>query len=71
MGFLLGFNAHYINITDEQYLDVCLTTLKILNEKQKNYIMLTKLSQTHMDQIPAYIYRQKMEKLVIMLFIQH
>lgn len=35
MGFLLGFNAHYINITDEQYLDVCLTTLKILNEKIK------------------------------------
>jgi len=29
------YNAHFINITDEQYQDVCLTTLKILNEKIK------------------------------------
>lgn len=29
------YNAHFINITDEQYLDVCLTTLKILNVKIK------------------------------------
>ncbi len=29
------YNVHFINITDEQYLDVCLTTLKILNVKIK------------------------------------
>lgn len=29
------YDAHFINVTDEQYLDVCLTTLKILNEKIK------------------------------------
>jgi len=27
------YNAHHIDIPDEQYLDVCLTSLKILNEK--------------------------------------
>nr|WP_228290177.1 MULTISPECIES: hypothetical protein [Acinetobacter] len=29
------YNAHFINVTDEQYLDVCLTTLKILKEEIK------------------------------------
>ena len=29
------YNAHFVAVTDEQYLDICLTALKILNEEIK------------------------------------
>ena len=29
------YNAHFVDVTNEQYLDICLTALKILNEEIK------------------------------------
>ncbi|MGE8541303.1 MAG: hypothetical protein ACN6NX_08365 [Acinetobacter sp.] len=29
------YNAHFVDVTNEQYLDICLTALKILNEELK------------------------------------